>query len=62
MRITASAGVACLAHADDHPDGLYARADEAMYAAKRAGRDRIATLSLIPDVAAPRAPTTAAAA
>lgn len=60
VRITASAGVACLAHAADEPDGLYARADEAMYAAKRAGRDRVATLS--PTPAEPRPQGTAAAA
>lgn len=39
-RVTISAGVAGLAGADDTLDALIRRADEALYAAKRAGRNR----------------------
>lgn len=42
VHITASAGVATLAGGMDAPPGLYARADRAMYAAKAAGRNRVA--------------------
>lgn len=42
VRITASAGVATLAGGADASFSLYARADRAMYAAKRAGRNRVA--------------------
>jgi diguanylate cyclase (GGDEF)-like protein len=44
-RVTASIGVACFpAHAVD-AEGLFRRADEAMYAAKRAGRNRVTVAS-----------------
>ena len=39
-RITFSAGVA-VSHADDTPDSVIARADAALYTAKRLGRDRV---------------------
>ncbi len=39
-RITFSAGVAA-SHADDTPDSVIARADSALYTAKRMGRDRV---------------------
>ena len=41
VRITASAGVATLARGADASPSLYSRADQAMYAAKRAGRNRV---------------------
>lgn len=41
MRVTISAGVATL-RPDERPDGLLARADRALYAAKAQGRNRIA--------------------
>lgn len=43
MAVTASIGVAaCIPDADQRPDLLIARADRALYAAKAAGRDRVA--------------------
>lgn len=42
MAVTISAGIATLAP-DETPDGLLARADQALYSAKEAGRNRIAT-------------------
>ena len=39
-RITFSAGVSA-SHADDTPDSVIARADSALYTAKRLGRDRV---------------------
>ena len=42
MTVTISAGIASLAP-DETPDGLLARADQALYAAKEAGRNRIAS-------------------
>jgi diguanylate cyclase (GGDEF)-like protein len=42
IRVTVSIGVAELAPGDGAPDRLLARADERLYAAKRAGRDRVA--------------------
>lgn len=41
LHMTVSAGVACIAHEIDSPDALVRRADEALYAAKAAGRDRV---------------------
>jgi diguanylate cyclase (GGDEF)-like protein len=44
-RVTASVGLACFpTHAQD-AEGLFRRADDAMYAAKRAGRNRVAVAS-----------------
>jgi diguanylate cyclase (GGDEF)-like protein/PAS domain S-box-containing protein len=40
VEVTVSLGVACFAHGDN-VDTIYARADAAMYAAKRAGRNRV---------------------
>jgi diguanylate cyclase (GGDEF)-like protein len=42
VRVTASAGVAALHDGGEASLDVYARADQAMYAAKRAGRDRVA--------------------
>ena len=42
ITITTSAGVAMLAAGDLTPDAILARADSALYAAKEAGRDRVA--------------------
>jgi diguanylate cyclase (GGDEF)-like protein len=53
VRITASAGVASLARGGGAAPGLYTRADQAMYAAKVAGRDRVVTW---PEEPAARAP------
>ncbi|MDH3580443.1 MAG: PleD family two-component system response regulator [Hyphomicrobiales bacterium] len=41
IKITASIGVAALEPASDTPDGLLKRADQALYAAKRDGRNRV---------------------
>jgi diguanylate cyclase (GGDEF)-like protein len=46
--ITISIGVAARQPQDRHADALIHRADRALYAAKRAGRNRVATLSAIP--------------
>jgi two-component system, cell cycle response regulator len=43
MRITASVGVATLQSANDTPETLFKRADEALYIAKRSGRNRVVT-------------------
>jgi hypothetical protein len=40
--ITVSIGVAEIRRRDDTPDDAFRRADQALYAAKRAGRDRVA--------------------
>jgi two-component system cell cycle response regulator len=39
--VTASVGVACLEHADDTAETIFARADQALYCAKRDGRNRV---------------------
>ena len=39
--MTASVGLAALAGWDDTPDNLIKRADQALYAAKRRGRNRV---------------------
>ena len=39
--ITVSIGVAEIRRRDDHPDDAFRRADQALYAAKHAGRDRV---------------------
>jgi diguanylate cyclase (GGDEF)-like protein len=41
LHMTVSAGVACCGHETETPDALVRRADEALYAAKAAGRDRV---------------------
>ncbi len=41
IEVTASIGVAALAGADDTPDALLKRADDALYAAKRSGRNQV---------------------
>ena len=41
IRVTASVGIATLERADDTPDILLKRADNALYAAKRNGRNRV---------------------
>jgi diguanylate cyclase (GGDEF)-like protein len=46
--ITISIGVAARQPQDRHADALIHRADRALYAAKRAGRNRVATLSALP--------------
>ncbi len=49
VRMTVSGGVASFPGADiDHPDVLIKRADEALYAAKEGGRNRIVRTSEIP--------------
>ena len=42
IRVTASVGVSTLERGDDTPDTIYKRADNALYAAKRRGRNRVA--------------------
>ena len=41
LKITASVGVAALERADDCPESVLKRADQALYAAKRDGRNRV---------------------
>ena len=41
LQVTASVGLAALAGWDDTPDSLIKRADQALYAAKRRGRNRV---------------------
>lgn len=43
LRVTASVGIAALDGASDNSEGLLKRADNALYAAKRRGRNRIAS-------------------
>jgi len=42
IRVTASVGLATLEQVDDTPETLFKRADKALYAAKRRGRNRVA--------------------
>jgi two-component system cell cycle response regulator len=42
IRVTASVGLAMLENAADTPDTVFKRADQALYAAKRRGRNRVA--------------------
>jgi len=42
IRVTASVGIATLERGDDTPETIYKRADNALYAAKRRGRNRVA--------------------
>jgi diguanylate cyclase (GGDEF)-like protein len=44
--VTASFGVASFPHVADSEDGLVAAADEALYAAKRAGKNRVVTAAV----------------
>ncbi len=41
LRVTASVGIATFGEQDDSPEGLMKRADSALYAAKRGGRNRV---------------------
>ncbi len=41
LRVTASVGIAALERADDTAESLFKRADVALYAAKREGRNRV---------------------
>jgi two-component system, cell cycle response regulator len=41
LRVTASVGIATLETADDTPESIFKRADQALYAAKRDGRNRV---------------------
>ena len=41
IRVTASVGMATLERADDTPETLFKRADRALYAAKKSGRNRV---------------------
>lgn len=43
IRVTASVGLATLEHKDDTAEVLYKKADQALYAAKRGGRNRVAS-------------------
>jgi two-component system cell cycle response regulator len=42
IRVTASVGLATLESPDDTPETIFKRADNALYAAKRRGRNRVA--------------------
>ncbi|HMN39162.1 MAG TPA: PleD family two-component system response regulator [Hyphomicrobium sp.] len=42
IRVTTSVGIATLERGDDTPETIYKRADNALYAAKRRGRNRVA--------------------
>jgi two-component system cell cycle response regulator len=41
LQVTASVGVAALEFTDDTPDLILKRADQALYCAKRDGRNRV---------------------
>lgn len=41
IRVTASVGISTLEQADDTPETIFKRADTALYAAKRRGRNRV---------------------
>jgi two-component system, cell cycle response regulator len=41
LAVTASVGISTLEHQDDTPEALFKRADNALYAAKREGRNRV---------------------
>jgi two-component system cell cycle response regulator len=41
VRVTASVGIGTLERPDDTPETLFKRADNALYAAKRRGRNRV---------------------
>jgi len=41
LAVTASVGIAMLERRDDTPETLFKRADNALYAAKRDGRNRV---------------------
>jgi two-component system, cell cycle response regulator len=42
IRVTASVGISTLERAEDTPETMFKRADNALYAAKRRGRNRVA--------------------
>lgn len=46
--VTLSLGVGAMDHSHEHPDGFIASVDEALYAAKRLGRNRVETVSSLP--------------
>ena len=41
LPVTASVGIAMLERSDDTPETIFKRADNALYAAKREGRNRV---------------------
>jgi two-component system cell cycle response regulator len=41
IQVTASVGIATLESADDTPESVFRRADSALFAAKRRGRNRV---------------------
>ncbi len=41
IRVTASVGISTLERAEDTPETVFKRADTALYAAKRRGRNRV---------------------
>ena len=41
LRVTTSCGIATIEHASDTPETLFKRADQALYTAKRSGRNRV---------------------
>jgi two-component system cell cycle response regulator len=43
LSVTASVGIATIEYRDDTPETLFKRADRALYAAKREGRNRVAS-------------------
>jgi two-component system cell cycle response regulator len=43
IRVTASVGVAAIEASDEQPEQVFKRADVALYAAKRQGRNRVMT-------------------
>jgi two-component system, cell cycle response regulator len=45
ISITASVGLATLERADDTPESLFKRADQALYAAKRSGRNKVVSMA-----------------
>ena len=52
VRVTTSIGIASLLNSDPRPDGALVRADQALYAAKQAGRNRVVADSNMLNLAA----------